>query len=559
MKIFNVAVQQINVVLVLCMALVLASPQSVLAETNPIKEQVRQSGSALPLKLSTQWNQKALERFYEQRGFQPVWFSASGEARDDLQDWYRLSDNAHLHALDGKDSLLRKVAAVDAEGNAQTAAAKDIAFTNEVIQYIKDVKTGRVNPSKIFPLLVLLPQDRDASQTLAMALQKDADEAIDYLLQFAPDHPQYRKLQKALLRHRELAQQGEWTPLKVNGLVKPGESSDSIPLIRNRLAQLAQLDRNEVVTHADANMPAEQAAMYDEALQTKIEAIQERYHIKVDGVIGPQTVDVLNLSLAQRIRQIELAMERWRWLPESLGEQYVFVNLAGFYAKGYRNGAEVIHTPIIVGKVAHETPAFSSHIENVKFYPDWTVPSSIAKRYLLDKVQRNPAAIHQLGYELYRDGQRVSWSNVNVNALSKSDFPPYRFRQKPGAKNALGLVRFSIDNPYAIFLHDTPNDALFDKNQRTFSSGCIRVAKPEALAQFVTAQNAAVRPNQITQMFEDGRSGGTLQTNIVPLNQPMPVHITYMTAWVDNDGVTQFAPDIYGRDAKLDKALKGDR
>lgn len=274
----------------------------------------------------------------------------------------------------------------------------------------------------------------------------------------------------------------------------------------------------------------------------------------MDGIIGPKTIEELNTPLADRIDQLIMSMERWRWLPESLGEKYVLANIAGFYTEAVENNKVVVRSPVIVGQVAHQTPMFSSYITNVKFYPDWSVPSSIAQRYLLDKIQKNPSVINTLGYEIYRGNDKLSWRNVDINSLSENDFPPYRFRQQPGPNNALGMVRFSIDNNYAIYMHDTPDPELFEKDNRAFSSGCIRVKKREDLAVFLLDGNSDISGQQARQKFE--ATGPGLKSEIHPLTKKVPVHLVYMTAWVDNAGNVKFGQDIYGRDKKLIQALK---
>lgn len=256
-------------------------------------------------------------------------------------------------------------------------------------------------------------------------------------------------------------------------------------------------------------------------------------------------------DLHKRIVQIILAMERWRWLPRDLGDKYVLVNTAGYYAIAVENDRIHVNTPVIVGQVAHPTPSFSSYITNVKFYPDWSVPSSITKRYILKQIREGGWN----GYELYDgNGKKIPLTPEVVGQLKEEYFPPYRLRQKPGVHNALGLARFSVENDYSIYLHDTPKSALFAENNRNFSSGCVRVADPVRLAQFLLVGNSPLSAEEIVDKFTIKRQN-VLKTDIIPLATKIPVHIIYMTAWIGEDGNVHFADDAYGHDATLKAAM----
>ncbi|MCH2547504.1 MAG: L,D-transpeptidase family protein, partial [Alphaproteobacteria bacterium] len=394
----------------------------------------------------------------------------------------------------------------------------------------------------------------------------------------APQIPEYARLSEALKDYIEIAENGGWTAIETGGVIEPGQVDKRIPQIRERLQLLGRVDGQNTmfdrlrdrfasmtdkasekavkqVSKADKEAAKENPEwVYNEDLEPVIREFQERRGSKIDGIIGPKTIAELNKPVEERVAQIKMAMEQWRWLPKDLGNKYVFVNTAGYYAKGVENGEVKVNTPIIVGQVAHPTPSFSSYIPNVKFYPDWTVPTSIAQRYLLDKVRNNPSVVSTLGYELYEDGTRVPLNATTIGRLSEASFPPYRFRQKPGSENALGLVRFSVENDYAIYLHDTPKDSLFEETNRNFSSGCVRVGQPVQMAQFLLVGNSKLSAGEVASMLDvAGRSD--LKTNIVPLENKVPVHIMYMTAWVDDNNNIRFENDAYSRDAKLKAAM----
>ncbi len=477
--------------------------------------------------------------FYQMQGNETVWFNAEGKTKNSIKPFIKAMQQADAHALNSADYDLKKAVAT-----ANSLEGKDIAVTKEILKFIRDMQVGKVTPNKVYPDLFLLPEDRNFAAVLTNALKKPDYKTDNYLTDIAPNHPQYRKLQDSLLKYRKIAKEGSWQQIESSGVIKPGNEDSRMPAIRERLRQNGWMKPNDTIDN-----------IYDKQTEAAVRHFQKHRGAKVDGIIGSETFKVLNVSVEDRIKQIELSMERWRWLPENLGEKYVLVNIAGFYAEGRKNGSLIVQTPVIVGKVAHQTPVFSSMMRNVKFYPDWTVPSSIAKRYLLDKIQNNPNVINTLGYEIFKDWHKLKWSSVDVASLTKSDFPPYSFRQKPGAKNALGLVRFTIDNNEAIYLHDTPDEQLFEEDQRALSSGCIRVGKPVQLAQFVLANNDNISSAEVAEKFNRARRGEAVSTEIIKLKQPIPVHLVYMTAWVDEDGDTRFEQDIYNRDRKLERAL----
>jgi murein L,D-transpeptidase YcbB/YkuD len=262
------------------------------------------------------------------------------------------------------------------------------------------------------------------------------------------------------------------------------------------------------------------------------------------------------MSYDDRIDQIKLAMERWRWFPQDMKDRHIFVNTAAFYTKAIENGQEVFVMPIIVGEVAHQTPVFGSVISNVRMHPDWTVPTSIAQRYLIEKIQKNPRVINQLGYQIQYIGdgvKNVSWDNVNINNLHNIDLSKYRFRQKPGHNNALGLVRFSIENHYSIYMHGTPSMTLFNEGERTFSSGCIRVQDPLTMAKFILKEKGMSDAEIENLYYLD--EGEDAKTEIIPLEENLPVYLTYATAWIDRNGNINFSDDVYGRDKKLKQAF----
>lgn len=297
---------------------------------------------------------------------------------------------------------------------------------------------------------------------------------------------------------------------------------------------------------------------YDDELVRKVMTFQYFYGQKTDGVIGLATIRALNLSAQDHIDQITLSLERWRWLPDTLGDKHVFINIPGYYAQAVSEGKTDFIMPVIVGEAEYPTPVFSSHILNVKIHPEWTSPRSISQRYVIPKIQENPDIIDRLGYEIqYTGGGRVEtipWDDVDIDDLHETDLSQYRFRQKPGHANALGLARFSIRNRYAIFMHGTPSQYLFDRNARALSSGCVRLQDPFKMASFLLKDHTKVTQEELSELYHLEK-GEEADTTYIKLMEEVPVYLTYSTSWVDEQGHMHFSNDIYDRNAALLKAL----
>lgn len=534
-----------------------------------------------------EWQLDALKKFYQHRDYVSIWLEEDGRWKRDIKHFAEALRQADKEGLNPADYQLSKVASQSrTDQTLQALALHEVQMTNGLLHYIRDLSVGRAHPSMEFPLLFLMPQNRNYATILASILKySDAEDIEAAFRELAPNHEDYAKLRAVLARYKSLQSQiVSWPAIETDGLIRPGESDSRLPKIRrnmqllgrlkgqqdifDNLVQKAKMERKselniESAAVAQSVTPQAKAVaanlsdnptwIYDEVTEKAIRLFQEMSGSAVDGVIGPKTIAELNTPVKDRIRQIELTMERWRWLPESLGNKYVLVNIAGFYTEAVENGNVVIRSPVIVGQVAHQTPAFSSYITNVKFYPDWSVPASIARRYVLGKIQENPEVIRTFGYEIYEGDELLDWTDVDIQALKKSDFPPYRFRQKPGLNNALGRVRFSIKNNYSIYMHDTSDHSLFSQSNRALSAGCIRVQKSKDMAAFLLDGNSNISADAVRQKFT--AIGTELKSEFHPLTEKIPVHLVYMTAWIDPQGDVKFGHDIYGRDAKLAKSL----
>ena len=259
----------------------------------------------------------------------------------------------------------------------------------------------------------------------------------------------------------------------------------------------------------------------------------------------------MNVPVQERIQSIVMAMERLRWMPEDLGKQYVIVNIAGFELRRFNGGSVEERMAVVVGKPYHRTPVFSDHIRYVEFNPYWNVPPAIALAEELPRLRSDPTGLAAQGFEIVQGNQVIDPRSIDWSSYGGGHFP-FQLRQRPGTDNALGRVKIMFPNPHNVYLHDSPARSLFSRNERAFSHGCIRLARPLELADQVLRAGGVPGWNKdrIDEVIASAK------TTVVNLQEPLPVHITYMTAWVD-DGVVNFRGDIYGHDAKLLAALDG--
>jgi murein L,D-transpeptidase YcbB/YkuD len=357
--------------------------------------------------------------------------------------------------------------------------------------------------------------------------------SLDVLLT-EPDF--YHNLKAALARYREIAANGGWHEVESGPALKSGMTDPRLPEVRARLRVTDDL------TAPDPPDPS----LFDADLKRAVEAFQHRHGLAADGVIGPSTLAAMNQPVARRIDQIRVNLERARWVQRDLPPDFVLVNIAGFRAYLVRGGRVTWSARVQVGKTYRETPVFRDEIEYIVFNPTWTVPPGILREDIIPQARTDPDIIGRKGLRVLDqegrevDPQAVSWSAAGF---------PYVLRQDPGPDNALGQVKLMFPNEHLVYLHDTPNKALFDRPQRTASSGCIRVERPLELTELVLSGNQGWNRTRIDQVIASN------QTKRVDLDRPIPVLILYWTAEVAEDGRVAFRDDVYGRDAPVLRAL----
>ena len=464
---------------------------------------------------------EVLLRFYAERDYRPAWSRGHGLSREGEALARALRDAGR----EGLDAARYWDPAWDAasDGDEGAAGTIDLRLTDAFLRYASDVGQGRLDPAAVNPYWAQRARPVDV-----FALLRDAVEARDLeqtLRGLLPRNPQYAALREALSRYRAIAEKGGWPAVAAPQRPwRPGQRAPEVAALRARLAVEGDL-------HASAH--GAKALVFDVAVAAAVKRFQLRHGLEPSGTVDRHTLAALNVPAPDRVRQIELNLERWRWLSPALEDRFVLVNIAGFELHAFDGGRDTLRMRVVTGNAARTpTPVFGRPMTHVVFRPYWNVPTSIAEDEILPAVYRDRGYLRRHNMVLVKDEGGT------------------QLRQRPGPGNALGLVKFLLPNPFGVYLHDTPEDALFARARRDKSHGCVRVERPFELARFALGGAPEWTPARIKAAMARGGE------QHVALPAPLPVFVTYLTAWADEGGVTRFFPDVYEHDAAQEKLLQ---
>jgi len=494
--------------------------------------------------------QKHVEKFYESYGYSLPWVKGM-EPTPEAQQVIAVLLHADQKGLSAEDydgprwsERLAKLKPATAHPSESDAARFDLALTVSVMRYISALHIGRVNPKHFDFGLNVEEKKYDLPEFLKDHVV-DAQDVSAVLQQVEPPYPGYQRTIKALQTYLQLAKESDGTPLPaIQKTISPGDPYPGVPQLIRLLRLVGDLP-------ADANVSAD-GTVYEGALVDAVKNFQRRLGRTPDGRINAQTLADLNVPLATRIRQMQLTLERWRWLPLSYQHSPVIANIPEFHLRAYDENFKIaLQMNVVVGKAyGHDTPIFSDTMEYVVLRPYWSVPHSIARAEFLPKLARDPDYLAKKGFEVVDSRQQVVASGtVSNEVLEQLRAGKLFIRQTPGPKNSLGLAKFIFPNNYDIYFHDSPEQELFAKSRRDFSHGCIRLERPADLAVWVLRNNPGWNMDRVRAAM----NGTTTQQ--VNLAHPIPVLIVYATVIVTEDGVVHFYDDIYGHDADLEKVL----
>jgi murein L,D-transpeptidase YcbB/YkuD len=504
----------------------------------------------------------AIAKLYEKRAFAPLWVE-DGKPSARAEAILQVLRAAEREGLDPDHYILPTLASAgrpeDLASDPATLARFDLELTAMAMRYAHHASGGLVTPKKISGYHDLEPPHvaaADAAASLASHPQP-----ADWLMRLHPTLPAYKAMRDELVRLGASERKEEQIVVPEGALLKLGVTDERIPLLRKRLKKLNFIKNSEETAQSDsiatdAPLFGSEAAVLaaDNASQTMSEddvaalkAFQKSAGLSPDGMAGKQTIAALNgKTQVKRSEQLALNMERLRWLPRNLGKRYILVNQPAFEMRIINNDAIEWKTRVIVGKPTNQTYFFSDEMERVEFNPYWGIPQSIIQKEYLRKLRSNPGYLEQRGYEAVNNrGQRISgyevdWWNYNGGV---------GIRQKPGPNNALGEVKFMFPNSHAIYLHDTPKRSLFENESRAFSHGCVRVQNPRDLATHVLGWS----DDKVASTIASGKN------TPIQMDKKLPVHLTYFTAWTDENGKLAYFPDVYKRDDYLARALDAER
>jgi murein L,D-transpeptidase YcbB/YkuD len=483
-----------------------------------------------------------LRRFYAERGDLPVW-SARGKVDSRAGILLGVLAAADREGLDPRDYHAEAIAMrlSRPQAGSRELAELDLLLTDAAMHYAAHLRAGRVLPRSVEADMTLVPPQVDVV-AVARSVASSPDPAA-VLAGYAPPYEGYAQLRQGLAELRDFAARGGWPAAGPGAVLKPGMVDPSVPALRRRLAATGDFTGSDMA-----------AEVYDAGLEQAVRAFQERMGLGVDGVVGVRTRSALDVPIEKRIDQVVANMERWRWLPDHLGERYVAVNVPGYSLEAVDGGEVRLTMPVVVGSRGRETPVLGSRISHLVLNPTWTIPETIARKDVLPKVIEDPGYLIAQGIRVFDgwsadapmlDPYAVDWKTVGTRITR------YRLRQEPGPLNALGRVKYMFPNEFDVYLHDTPQRGAFGRAVRTLSSGCVRVGDPDALTAFLLEGAKDWTPERLAQVVDSG------VTTTIRLRRPVPVYLLYRTAWRGQDGRMVFRPDIYDRDPRLVAAIDG--
>lgn len=480
-----------------------------------------------------------MPKFYVERKFKPAWSDdfgplISGEdflevIRNSYREGLRPEDY-RLHAIETQLSGLYESILRGKTPDSKKLAELDLLLTDAFLLYASHMQYGRIDHRNVYPKWVIYQRSADLTAVLRDALASESIE--ETLAELAPFHPGYDGLKEKLISYQRIAENGGWPQIPRGPKMKKGLRGNRVAILRQRLSASGDL---ETVKENRVNI-------FDNDMEVAVKKFQKRHGLKIDGTVGRSTLEAMNIPIEKRIQQIALNMDRMRWLPDDLGERYVFVNIADFHLEVVEEDREVMTMKIIAGKHDWRSCVLSAKVTYLELNPYWKVPDSIAEKEILPQVKKNPEYLAGKKIKMFRDwndqGKEIDPKTVDWSRIRKKNFP-YKLRQEPGPGNPLGRIKFIFPNECEIYLHDTTTRHLFGRQRRDFSHGCIRIEKPMELATYLLKNKENWTRKKILAEIRKGKR------QVVMLSSPFDVHIFYGTAWVDREGNLQFRNDIY--------------
>lgn len=485
-----------------------------------------------------------LINFYDQRHYQPLWLDQK-KFKLDPKNLIKAIKNSYEEGLNPADYHLKYIKENTFDQNLFSAESRDqralfeIILTDAYLNLASDYLNGKTDPKIILKEDSYQDDNLEAEKLLKLLASEQS--LIKTLQAQLPTSKNYHKLKEKLYLYRDSGKIKPWPQIYLEENLLLGAEGKAVEKLVENLAARNYLDKNKL----------QRSDYFSQQLKKAVLRFQLNHGLNADGIVGSKTIEVLNIPLARRIKQLIINLERWRWLPENLGSRYIYVNIADYKLKLYNKSQLIMEMKTIVGREQRSTPVFSEKIDYLVLNPYWYVPRTIAVEDILPQAKKDYSYFSENNFTIFEytaQGRlkEIEPSQIEWEKIDKDNFN-FLIRQNPGDNNSLGRVKFMFPNRFSVYLHDTPGKYLFSQNERSFSSGCIRIEKPVDLAAYLLKdQSKWSREKIISEMKKD-------QEKIIYLTEPIKIYLQYNTAWVDPFARLQFREDIYGRDQKIIK------
>ncbi|NOQ91613.1 MAG: L,D-transpeptidase family protein, partial [Flavobacteriaceae bacterium] len=485
------------------------------------------------------FSQIELPKFYTNRDFELAW--ANEKNRNDLLQSILSSFD---EGLNPKDYHLEKITKLIEKSSYKKLSNNDLVdldflMTDALILYASHLISGKVEQSKLRSKwdveLNQRPKNIDSLLTVTLH-NKRVKEALENV---KPQHYFYKLMKFNLKKYRALETNGGWSKVTEGETLKKDVIDGRILEVRKYLLVTGDLKVNDV----------ENDSLYDEVLEIAVKKFQTRHNLTSDGAIGKGTIEQMNVPVKDRIDMLRVNLERMKWVFHNPDEDFLLVNIAGFYVKRFKNKKEIFSSRVIVGKYNRETPIFKGKMQYIIINPTWTLPYSIATHETLPKLKKDPNYLSAKHMEIMdRNGNILNYNNIDFSQYSAGNFP-FIIRQKAGPWNALGQVKFIFPNKYSVYLHDTPSRGLFNRQDRAFSHGCIRTENKWELLMSLMDNPEVWNMDKVNGILDSGK------TTRINLPEPINIYLMYWTSRVDQENTLYFMKDVYKRDTAVLKAL----
>lgn len=537
-------------------------------------------------------NKKVLKDYYQINQYKPYWIDEKAKIKDIALNLLEKIKNdpvlqAHISKIFKFDEVINSLNSLDKSNENYIDSMLRIEFmmTELYDKYAFYLLNGSINWKAFQEKLTELEKDdeinaqwdryeikKNPKELLKLAIENNDLSLAFKELDFT--YPNAQKLINAISDLETIIQNGDYIKLPEFKTLRIGDQSEIVKILRERLAQSKDLNKTcenvinteNIVTNSieeqateqieeKENVPCEE--IFDEDLKNAVISFQKTHGLFADGIVGLQTQKFLNKSAKEKIEQIRLNLERMRWLPRNFGDKYILINIPEYRLRMIENNDIKLNMAVVVGERKHPTPIFSDKMSYIVLNPNWNIPESITKKEILPKLLKDPNYLASKGIDIYqgwhKDSEKVETTEV-LDTLILQDIdsvPNFRFTQGPSDENPLGRMKFMFPNKHAVYLHDTPAKSLFNNARRAYSHGCIRLSKPEELLSTILDEDKTINSERVNQILSEE----TEKEKAIGLSKKIPVHIIYLTSFVDENGKLQFREDIYNYDKIQEKLM----